>query len=62
MMLERKIHDLIVTIKQIGEVASLNVAVSASTAMYELNRCCTDVNKIIGTEYQVRQVGNGGKP
>lgn len=30
--------DHVVTIRQIGDVGSLNVAVSASIAMYELNR------------------------
>ncbi len=44
--------DHVVTIKQIGEVGSLNVAVSASTAMYEFNRSRTSVNKIVGNKYQ----------
>ncbi|WDP90606.1 MAG: hypothetical protein HUN04_13240 [Desulfobacter sp.] len=44
--------DHIITIKQIGEVGSLNVAVSASTAMYEFNRSAACVNKIVGNEYQ----------
>lgn len=36
--------DHTVTIKQIGRVGSLNVAVSASTAMYEFNRNSTCMN------------------
>lgn len=48
--------DYVVTIKQIGEVGSLNVAVSASTAMYEFNRNSTFVNKIVGTEYQTGEI------
>ena len=47
--------DHIVTIKQFGEVGSLNVAVSASTAMYEFNRNSTCVNKIVGNEYQIKE-------
>ena len=49
--------DHIVTIKQIGEVGSLNVAVSASTAMYEFNRNSTRVNKIVGDEYEIIRSG-----
>lgn len=45
--------DHIVTIKQFGEVGSLNVAVSASTAMYEYNRGRGCGNKIAGSAYQV---------
>ena len=42
-----------VTIKQIGDVGSLNVAVSASTAMYEFNRHQHVTNKIAGARYHV---------
>lgn len=45
--------DHIVTIKQVGNVGSLNVAVSASTAMYEFNRGAVGLNKIVGAEYQM---------
>ncbi|WP_300455433.1 TrmH family RNA methyltransferase [Desulfobacula sp.] len=48
--------DHTVTIKQIGRVGSLNVAVSASTAMYEFNRNTTRMNEIVGTEYQTRKI------
>ena len=48
--------DYVVTIKQIGEVGSLNVAISASTAMYEFNRNSTFVNRIVGTEYQTGKI------
>lgn len=47
--------DHIVSIKQFGEVGSLNVAVCASTAMYEFNRSRSIVNKISGNQYQVNQ-------
>lgn len=47
--------DHLVTIKQIGRVGSLNVAVSASTAMYEFNRNSLYVNTIVGTGYQTRE-------
>ena len=46
--------DHVVTIKQIGQVGSLNVAVSASIAMYEFNRNCTAVNEIVGAQYKER--------
>lgn len=48
--------DAVVTIKQIGAIGSLNVAVAASTAMYEFNRNATAVNLIVGDEYQEKQV------
>lgn len=47
--------DAVVAIKQIGGVASLNVAVAASTAMYEFNRSCRSVNNIAGDEYTVKR-------
>lgn len=50
--------DRIVTIKQMGNVGSLNVAVSASTAMYEFNRGATGLNKIVGSGYQTEGAGN----
>lgn len=50
--------DRIVTIKQMGNVGSLNVAVSASTAMYEFNRGATGLNKIVGSGYQMEGAGN----
>ena len=50
--------DHVVTISQVGNVGSLNVAVSASTAMYEFNRSSalvnSRVNKIVGSEYQTK--------
>jgi tRNA G18 (ribose-2'-O)-methylase SpoU len=48
--------DHAVTIRQIGEVGSLNVAVSASLAMYEFNRHSIDINKIIGNKYKEARV------
>ncbi len=42
----------VVTIKQFGDVGSLNVAVSASIAMYEFNRSATVANSIIGSHYK----------
>ena len=47
-----KACDHVVTIKQIGEVGSLNVAVSASLAMYEFNRYSNSMNNIIGNKYK----------
>ncbi len=44
--------DHVVTIKQFGEVGSLNVAVSASIAMYEFNRSGTAANSITGNHYK----------
>ncbi len=44
--------DHIVTIKQPGDVGSLNVAVSASIAMYEFNRSRTAINSITGSHYK----------
>ncbi len=44
--------DHVVTIKQFGEVGSLNVAVSASIAMYEFNRSCTVTTSIKGNHYK----------
>ncbi len=44
--------DHVVTIKQFGEVGSLNVAVAASTAMYEFNRSSTAANRITGNHYK----------
>ena len=49
----------VVTIKQFGEVGSLNVGVSASTAMYEFRRNCRAVNTITGSSYRVRQDAAG---
>ncbi len=43
--------DHIVTIRQIGIVGSLNVAVSASIAMYEFCRHSIETNQIIGNKY-----------
>jgi len=48
--------DHIVTIKKSGKVGSLNVAVSASTAMYEFNRNLTSMSKIVGAEYQTKEI------
>lgn len=43
--------DHVVTIKQFGPVASLNVAVSASTAMYEIHRFNGQVGPIRKNQY-----------
>ena len=45
--------DHVATIKQFGEVGSLNVAVSASIAMYEFNRSQATLSKITGSRYNV---------
>ena len=43
--------DYIVTIRQFGDVGSLNVAISASVAMYELNRSNKNSSTLIGNKY-----------
>jgi len=40
-----------VVIPQFGAVECLNVAISASVAMYELNRNNKAVNEIVGNKY-----------
>lgn len=48
--------DQVVTIRQTGGVGSLNVAVSASIAMYEFNRNSVDTNVIVGNKYKEARV------
>jgi 23S rRNA (guanosine2251-2'-O)-methyltransferase len=48
--------DQVVTIRQTGAVGSLNVAVSASIAMYEFNRNSVDTNVIVGNKYKEARV------
>lgn len=48
--------DHVVTIRQTGNVGSLNVAVSASIAMYEFGRHSVETNKIIGNKYKEARV------
>jgi len=43
--------DYIVTIRQFGDVGSLNVAISASITMYELNRTNKNSSKFVGNKY-----------
>lgn len=42
----------VITIPQIGNVGSLNVAISASIAMYEFKRDSEDLNKIVNNKFK----------
>ncbi|MEA3446743.1 MAG: TrmH family RNA methyltransferase [Bacteroidota bacterium] len=46
--------DHVVRIPQFGGVGSLNVAISASIVMYEINRTRTDLKKVNGRMYHFR--------
>lgn len=48
--------DYVVTIRQSGAVGSLNVAVAASTVMYEFNRFSKNVGRIVGSQFQAGSV------
>ena len=50
--------DAIVRIPQFGQVECLNVAVSASVAMYELNRTNVHANNVSGSKYLVENTSN----
>ncbi len=48
--------DHILTVRQIGNVGSLNVAVAASTTMHEFNRHETQYKKILGNKYEEEKI------
>ena len=47
--------DSVVKIPQFGNIGSMNVAISASIVMYEINRNNTDTNEIIGRMYKYKK-------
>ena len=46
--------DNVVKIPQFGNIGSMNVAISASIVMYELNRGRTDIKPVIGQMYDYK--------